>query len=41
MRPHLTVTDTAHVLSKHQAEGLDLDDAVRQARTVGALLVVG
>lgn len=41
MRPHLRFTDLSHAVARQQAEGLDLDEAVRQARTVGALLVVG
>ena len=41
MRPHLKVTDASHALAKHQETGMDIDEAVRQARTVGALLVVG
>ncbi len=41
MRPHAIITDLDHLLGQHQAEGLTLDEAVRQARTVGALLVLG
>jgi hypothetical protein len=41
MRPHLQVTDKRHDFARHQEEGMEIEEAVRQARTVGALLVVG
>ena len=41
MRPHVLVNDATHPFGKHQAEGMSLDEAIRQARTVGAMLVVG
>jgi hypothetical protein len=41
MRPHAVVADRDHPLGRHQAEGMSLDEAIRQARTVGAMLVVG
>jgi hypothetical protein len=40
-RPHVAAIDTAHLLAQHQKDGLSLEEAIRQARTVGALLVVG
>ena len=41
LRPHAIVHDGNHPLGRHQAEGMTLDEAIRQARTVGAMLVVG
>jgi hypothetical protein len=40
-RPHVVVSDESHLLGGHQKNGLTLEEAIRQARTVGALLVVG
>jgi hypothetical protein len=40
-RPHAVVSDEHHALTAHQKNGLTIEEAIRQARTVGALLVVG
>lgn len=41
MRPHVRTLESGHQFAQHQAKGLTLDEAIRQARTVGAMLVVG
>lgn len=40
-RPHVEAIPRDHLFTKHQTEGLTLDEAIRQARTVGAMLVLG
>lgn len=41
MRPHLVILDSSHPFGAHQARGLTIDEAIRQARSIGAMLVVG
>jgi hypothetical protein len=40
LRPHATAFGD-HPFARHQAHGMTIDEAIRQARTVGAMLVVG